>query len=304
MPSLVCTLFEKDHYHGVAALVNSIYAGGFRGVVHCGFRGPLPPFAKDAVGTPDGLWRLSVAEGLELCFEELKISMHFTTYKPTFLKALLERYHPEQIFYFDPDIVVKCPWELLERWARGGVALCEDVNSYFPPRHPLRLLWQDWLTQHHLAEGLRPMDRYYSGGFIGLGPEQQPLIELWEKIILLSQKHTDLKIGHAWELFCSTDQDALNMALICADFALNTCGPEGMDFAPGGYLLSHAIGPDKPWRGRFILQALQGKRPTMAQKSFFAYTSGPLRSICPIRLMFLRLSLSIASAIGRFYHRA
>ena len=44
-------------------------------------------------------------------------------------------------------------------------------------------------------------------------------------------------------------------------------GPEGMDFLPGGHLLSHAAGGGKPWRGGFLRAALRGRPPGTAADS-------------------------------------
>jgi hypothetical protein len=85
---------------------------------------------------------------------------------------------------------------------------------------------------------------------------------------------------------------------------LNTAGPEAMDFAPGGYYLSHAIGSVKPWHGGFIGQALRGRPPSAASKWYWRYANAPIRVYSDGELRKSTLALKIAAAIGRLYKRA
>ena len=45
--AIVCTLFEGSYGIGLAALVNSLAAAGYKGKIYVGFRGALPYWAKD-----------------------------------------------------------------------------------------------------------------------------------------------------------------------------------------------------------------------------------------------------------------
>jgi hypothetical protein len=113
-----------------------------------------------------------------------------------------------------------------------------------------------------------------------------------------------MKFDRPGALFHSADQDALNMVLSVIDSPINGTGPEGMDFTSGGHLLSHAIGGRKPWRGGFLRDALLGRPPGTAQKSYFRFAESPLRLFPAPQLARLRLSLLSGALLGRMYRRA
>jgi hypothetical protein len=310
MTSAICTLFEGHYHIGAAALINSLYVNGFRGRIICGLRGALPPWAEPSRSGENGLKVRDLREGLEIWFVPISTNVHFTNYKPTFMRDMWTNgpaRGADKFYYFDPDIVVKCPWPVIERWGEDGVALCEDVNNYLPPRHPLRLGWTTWLSGHGIPVMVPQRERYYSGGFIGVPTGSESFLALWERLIAKIGEATGsltvLKQGGATSLFHSTDQDALNMALMCADVTVNGTGPEGMDFTVGGHLLSHAIGGRKPWRGGFISNALKGYPPSLAHKAFFSYSKDPLQLFSSSQRAWLTFTLKIAAVIGRFYRR-
>ncbi len=299
MTHAVCTLFEGHYHLGVGALINSLHASGFTGSIICGHRGAEPAWANDA---------RKLGGGMDISFVRVTSDIHFTHYKPEFMRRCWTDHCPEaeQLYYFDPDIVVKAPWSVLARWAADGLALCEDVNGYLPARHPYRLAWGDFLVSQGLAV-VRPLDRYYNAGFLGLPRSQERVLDLWSQIIGCAEKAlgslSKIKFDQPNALLHTPDQDALNMALMASDVPINGCGPEGMDFANGGHLLSHAIGGRKPWRGGFLRDALRGKPPGAAQKSFFLFADSPLRLFPSSQLARLRLSLRSGALLGRMYRR-
>ena len=299
MSDTVCTLFEGHYHLGVGALINSLHASGFTGKVVCGYRGAEPAWADAA---------RELECGIEVIFVPITTGVHFTNYKPEFLRDCWNTHgaDADRLYYFDPDIVVKAPWGVLARWASDGVALCEDVNAYLPARHPYRLAWIDFLQANALPPS-HPVERYYNAGFIGLPLAYQGLLDTWIQIVGLAAKQTGsnrLKNHQPHTLFHSADQDALNMALMVQNIPVNATGPEGMDFASGGHLLSHAIGGRKPWRGGFFRDALRGRPPGSAQKSFFRFAESPLRLFPSAQLARLRLSLRSGALLGRIYRRA
>ena len=295
----VCTLFEGHYQIGAGALINSLHAAGFSGKIICGHRG-APPFWADR--------SRGIKGDFEVCFVPVEIPGHLTYHKAEFMLKCWSDLCPEaeQLYYLDPDIVVKAPWEIVERWARDGIALCEDVNSPLPARHPYRLQWLDFLECRGMKV-TRPLERYFNAGFVGVPRAAKNLVSLWAAIIDCASQELGglerLKNDKPHMLFHSADQDALNMALMCSDFQINASGPEGMDFRPGGHLLSHAIGGSKPWRGGFLKEALHGRPPCNAQKSFFRFAERPLRLFAPTQFARLRMSLSLGTLVGRVYRR-
>jgi hypothetical protein len=306
----LCTLFEKNYHYGVAALANSLIAAGYQGELWVGYRGALPGWIVDAPAFDRASGRLKVAPQLTLCMLELDTPLHFTYYKPTFIREMLEKHAPQADIcaYIDPDIVVKCDWPSLAGWfTEDGISLAEDVNWCFPARHPKRLLWARFFAPHG-ATHRRGLDRYYNAGFIAVSRAHFEFLDLWRRLCDLVVDYNkgakQLKAGGSAELFHSTDQDALNFALTVCEAPLNTAGPEAMDFAPGGYYLSHAIGSVKPWHGGFIRQALSGRPPSAASKWYWRYANAPIRVYSDGELRKSTLALKIAAAIGRLYKRA
>jgi hypothetical protein len=300
MKSAIITLFEGHYHLGAAALINSLHAAGFSGTFICGHRGPRPAWAANTD---------AIRDRIEVRWVEVAATVHLTYHKPAFLRECWQQQcaDAEQLYYFDPDIVLKAPWPVIERWAQDGIALVEDVNANFPARHPYQLAWRDFFARHDLKT-VRALDRYYNAGFIGLPRAHASLLDLWARVI----EHAHVEIGNLGALknsgphalFHSADQDALNMALLLGDFPINAAGPEGMDFLPGGHLLSHAAGGAKPWRGGFLRDALRGRPPGPAQKNFYAYADGPLPVFSKGLLARRRASLKLAALIGRFYRRS
>lgn len=299
MSTTLCTLFEGDYHLGAAALLNSLHRAGFDGTFVCGYRGPRPAWAARAA---------SLAP-IRVRWAELTVPVHLTNHKPAFMLACLHVHTPgaAAVAYLDPDIIVKSPWPVIERWLRGGVALCEDANASLPAGHPYRAAWHDFFARHDLVPA-RVLDRYYNAGFVGLPRECQGLLTRWNHLLDLAAHEvgplSKLKHSHPAALFHSMDQDALNMALLLDTVPIHAAGPEGMDFLPGGHLLSHAAGGRKPWRGGFLAEAVRGRPPSTPQKQFHEHARTPLPVLSPPLLAWHRLELAAAGFLGRFYRRA
>ncbi len=306
----LCTLFEGNYHFGVAALSNSLIAAGYSGELWVGYRGALPGWIVDSPSFDRASGELQATPSLKLCMVELDTPLHFTYYKPTFIREMFEKHAPQStiVAYIDPDIVVKCDWAAMTGWfTEDGISLAEDVNWCFGARHPKRLQWNEFFAPHG-AQPCRTLDRYYNAGFIAVSRSHFDFLALWDRLCNLvidyNQGAKQLKAGGSASLFHSTDQDALNFALTVCNAPLNTAGPEAMDFAPGGYYLSHAIGPAKPWHGGHIGLALGGRPPSAASKWYFHFANAPIKVYSNGEYARRRLSLNIAAAIGRVYKRS
>lgn len=308
MKSVVITLFEGDYHLGAAALINSLCASGFVGTVVCGHRGPPPPWAEAA----------RQLGPVEVEFVVVDTTAHLTNYKPEFLLHVWGSLHrtATRLFYFDPDIVIKARWQFFEEWADYGVALVEDVNSPLPESHPRRGAWRRSLQScRKLVRRETPL--YVNGGFIGLARAQQGFLYEWREAMALvgteigglersmfsfGDKQADLA-SPAYP-YSKTDQDALNIAVMTASQPVSIMGPEAMDFRPGGWTMSHALGSEKPWRKNLVRAALCGRGPSRADREFWAHVVAPLR-VFPARVTAWRRStLKLAALVGRFYRRA
>ncbi len=317
MTSCICTLVEGDYHLGLGVLANSLIHHGFSGVIWAGYRGALPAWAQPARDT--GAWHeFDAAPKVSIRFVRLTTKAHFTNYKPEFLLHVWEKLQPtaDRLFYFDPDIVVKTRWSFFEEWADYGAALVEDVNSPLPESHPRRAAWRRCLTAR--GQSVRRETSFYvNGGFIGLNRNRLGFLHAWlaamtlvgEEIGGLEQSmfsfgasRPDLQ-SPAYP-FNKTDQDALNIAVMTDPEPVSIMGAEGMDFRVGGWTMSHALGSEKPWRKHYVRAALAGRAPSSADREFWLHAAGPVTLWSAGTVKFRRLTLQVASFVGRFYRRA
>jgi hypothetical protein len=308
MDAAICTLFEGDYHHGVGALVNSLCKHGYRGVVWVGCRGALPPWAQP-LARKDGYDEFQLSSGGVIRFVPLDTDVHLTNYKPDFMLRIWEQEDPDvaKLFYFDPDIVIKCEWEFFEEWVEGGVALCEDINSPMPGSHPIRNAWRRFYGQKGIELTGAP-DAYVNAGFIGVMREHWELLETWKRMLVALRDETgslnQLGFGNRPYAFYNADQDVLNAALMACDIRVSLVGKDGMDFIPGGYIMSHAVGKAKPWRKQMLRSALGGYPPTLADKGYWQNVEAPIRVWPAAALLLRKLDLTIGSALGRLMRRA
>jgi hypothetical protein len=296
----ICTLFEGDFHHGVAALANSLYCQGYRGTIWVGYRGELPAWARGEASRK--CTRYSPASDLTLVFVPLDTKLHFTHYKPQWMLSIFNELSPEcqALAYFDPDIVVKCRWSFFEDWVSRGIALCEDVNHYMPADHPTKLSWAQFLNENGYQVH-RTGSQYFNGGFLGLRRPQLDALETWARLIGLVESESGSLQG--WRTldrshrFMSANQDTLNA------LAMTTVHPEGMGFVPGGFTMCHAIGSLKPWHKHYIREALAGRPPTLADRGFWKYAAGPAGAVSRWRTAYTKASMAVAAALCRFIRR-
>jgi hypothetical protein len=309
MAEAVCTIFENHYHHGVAAMVNSLIKAGFSGNIYCGYRGSLPQWAQGC-RTKSGIAALQVNEVATLVFIPCDSNVHLAHYKPTFMLRLLqnEAQDARQLHYLDPDIVLNCGWETMRRWSAGGIALSEDYYGYLPVRHPIRLGWKDWLSDYPELSVQSEFNQYFSSGYVGVSASDIEFLKLWETVIRRIGESGNylqtLVTGNSEKLFYLPDQDAMNIALMCGKFTVNSAGPESMDFVPCGRmpkLLFHAIGSKKPWLGGFLRMALRGYAPTQSARQFFKHTAGPLKSFTRMQLWCLKTEFRLATQLSRLF---
>lgn len=308
MKTTVCTLFEGNYHYGVGALVNSLYYHGFRGIIWAGYRGNLP-FWATPLQQGQGYQEFVVAEDCRIRFIPVPTQHHFTNYKPDFMLQLWEHYCPdsEALFYFDPDIVVKCRWSFYEEWVTNGITLCEDVNSPVLNSHPLRMAWRRFFEPHGFTFN-ESVDIYVNGGFIGLTQVAKRFLQTWSKI----QELIEPKVGglqNGWTkdrtfMFCIPDQDALNISVMCSKYLISFMGKEAMDFIYGGYTMSHAIGVPKPWQKQVIPQViLKGKSPSLADRGYWKHTQTPIQLYSQQQLFWKKFDLLGGVAVSRLLGR-
>jgi hypothetical protein len=312
MKTAVCTYCDGDYHYGAGVLINSLYQQGYRGTVWAGYRGALPPWAKPLT-QGDGYWEYMPAEGCSVRLVEIKTDMHPSLYRPTFMEQIWDRFGQdwESLFFFDPDIVNKCRWDFYEWWVSQGIALCGDPWYHVPFNHPKRLAWKKFAEDQGFP-CQRHLDHHYNGGFIGIPLQSKPMLSLWKKLIAIAAKlgYLDLQDIYAEATnntypYFPHDQTALNLTLMLISDPLSTVGPDGMDFAPCGTLMSHATVPHvKPWRKRLIFSALQGMPPTLTDKLFWQNTQTPIPVYSPSTVRWKQLIVTTAAAIGRFIRRS
>lgn len=306
--SVICTLYEGNYHAGLGALVNSLYARGFRGDFYAGFRDELAPWSKARLRQHGTGWLYEVGDGCRLHFLPVRPPQHFNNYKPDFVLSLMEEHCPEaeNFFFFDPDIIVRADWDFFERWVSRGIALCEDVNDYLPRYHPVRQAWKEYLEKAGLQVQQEP-EKFYNAGFFGLRREHKSFLDRWKQLFTCrAGDGADLSNFVLFDFeypYMSTDQDLMNVALTLVAHPITAVGPEGMGFRPGGYLMSHSAGDIKSWRKHFVWEALKGRAPTAADKEFIQHTRTPIKIWSGPQLAVKRLGVTMGALIGRFYRR-
>jgi hypothetical protein len=301
MISALGILSEGDHHIGVGVLINSLCRNGYQGSIWIGFRGSPPEWASPKARESKG-W--AICENVTVHLVEMKAETHLARQKPQFmleLRTLAPDAH--LLFYCDTDIVLTGDWKLLAEWSSRGCLVVEHATrlSRF---HPYR---QAWTAQAQKCgyQVVRPLDEYINSGFIGLPCDRPEILHVWQKLLSsLQTEGYDLQgfqnypSGSPWKLM---DQAALNAALMVTDVPLSILDASAMDFAKDGFLLSHSAGKGKPWRGGFLRGAMRGIPPQKPMETWLKYLDGPIQVLPAAAICKLRISLRLASFIGRFY---
>jgi hypothetical protein len=304
----ICTLFEGDYHFGLAAFVNSLVRAGYAGTLWAGYRGALPPWLYQLKRLEDRDCEYMVDDQIRLVFLRVETDMHLTNYKPQFMLRLFQTVNPgcDYLWYFDPDIFLRCGWSFFVDWQRYGIALCQEiVNNILPEDSPLRHKWMEIAASagHHNP---RRLNHYFNGGMVGVSADHISFLHLWKRMIEMAEATgCNLKgfmAGGREMPFHASDQDALNIAAMYTEHPLTTMGPEAMGFVPAGFTMHHAVGP-KPWRGSLLLSALAGNPLFPSTKFFFTQLSSPIHPYSIPQLRSKQLACGIAALIGRFYCR-
>lgn len=306
---IVCTLYEGHYDCGVGSLINSLHRSGFAGTIYIGYRGAKPFWLGQCQAGADAD-SFRIEPGIELRLVPLTTDWHLANYKPQFMQQVLRLAgsDPVQIYYFDPDIVVFCSWAFIREWAQDAVALVTDINGPFPSTHPLRLIWRRFFAGKDLPMNHRQLEVYINSGFIGLPSSCLRMLDEWiafqdQAFAAIGSKDSYHNHDRTY-IFHTPDQDMLNAALERCDCPISVISADAMDFVPGGYVMSHAIGQPKPWRKKFILQALGGRPPTLPDKRFLAVMERPLRLFSPGMMAWKLISARVGAMIGRFLRRS
>ncbi len=306
--TIVCTVFERNYHHGVVALANSLFTSGFRGVLHAGYRGPLPPWVKDGAPVGPDYTEFEVASGLYIHFAPLATDEMLANVKPQLINQVWDNYGPdvETVFYIDCDIVIKAQWKRFEEWARFGVALVEDMNSPVAVDHLLRQQWRQYYGQFGIDYVARD-NVYVNGGFVGLHRDFRDFNALWDQLQIHMKQYTGkqdrIGIADRWNLFHFMDQDALNVAKDLYS-RVSLLGKEAMDFDKFGQVMSHAAGPRKPWHKSYLKNVLStGSRPTPTDKTYWKHVAAPIRLFSDGTIRRKTLAMQVATMIGRFFTR-
>lgn len=314
MQTTVCTLFEGDYHYGLAALVNSLHKNQFQGDVYAGFRGELPEWALKSIPNSTLQWKngatLIISEYLQIHFLPIDTTYHLTNYKPDFMLSLLEGPAKEALglFYFDPDIVIKCDWHFFEKWITHGVALVHEITSNdMPDTHPLRQEWKQIIRSNNLTVA-RTMTSYINGGFCGIQKKDTEFIRTWKIILDIAYDQYNIDPAkfmpfNRMHPFYGTDQDALNISAMCYKSNISEIGPEGMDFIHGGWIMSHAVGSPKPWRKNYFISSLRGLTPSLPDHQYWNNVNGVINSYPKLTYLLKKTMLLMSSFIGRFYSK-
>lgn len=317
MKQALCTLFEGSYHLGLAVFLNSAHAYGWRGTMYAGYRGPLPPWAASA--KPSRLGHCYEIDGeSKIEFIKLTTKVHLTNYKPDFMLDLWAKACPETeaLFYFDPDIILRCNWSYFEEWVTYGVSLVEDLNSPVAYNHPRRAGWKNYYRPFGIE--LKDVTEFYvNGGFVGTLRKDIAFLESWKKVQDLmghdlggldnanigGNRLIESKKQQATYMFNKTDQDALNVTVMASGCPVSIMGAEAMDFKLGGVVMAHAVGSGKPWNKNHFKEILQGFRPSNADKIFWQHACNPIPAYTKKQALVKSRSTSFCAMIGRFYGR-
>jgi len=300
----VFTLSEGRYHYGVAALINSLSACGFKGDVAIYYKGDLPPWTRSLPRSGEQTFQV---QRLRLVFKRAEIKRHLGYHKPfAALDELTANPDSEAVVYADPDILFLAPWTFFEEWLGMGVALCLDSN--FPDlseNHPWRKTWKGLLKRATGQESL-PITSYPNSGFFGVTRADSDFLRSWSEVTRKFEEEGgntisfDLKNRHKPIV---GDQDLLAATLMGWKKNTSILGQEGMGFTGHHFILAHNVGAPKPWDKSYVREALKGMRPTPGEALYLKFANGPLSPYSADELAAKQWDFRFAQLISRVWSR-
>lgn len=303
----VCVLVEGSYFHGMAVLLNSLIRSGFVGELIVGYRGDLPPWLVALHGNGSSA-SSPVAEHVTLRLVSITSDWHLTNLKAAFMQQIFDEINPDLqvLFYFDADILVNCAWANFERWVRHGVVLVLDMaETYMPAQHAFRREWS--AMAERCGRTSRAVNGYVNGGCVGLSRAHIEIVRVWGALMArLHSEGLDMRkivAPDGMPEYAKMDQDILNAAVMATDVPLSLLGVEAMDIFPSANIMTHYMIFSKPWRRRYIVDALKGFPPSRNEWYFWNLVNNPVQSMTPSELRAARRRLKIARLIGHVRRR-
>lgn len=301
---VVVTAAEGEYFHGVAALANSLVRAGFVGDIIVAARGPRPEW---------GLKRLAddyhaVSEGVRLRLVDVPGPWHLGNLRAQFIVDVFERIQPAAatVYYFDTDIVITGSWSLFARWAQDGVVAALDVSDAFmPPNHAYRAEWRRMIARCGLP--CREVTGYLNSGCVGVSRANLDFARAWARLMQgLADEGADMGSlrGNGKPEYARMDQDLMNVAVMATTTPMALLGYETMGVYPRvGEIMPHAMFHKKPWRRRYVRDALRGMPPGRAHLAWWNFVDGPIRSFPPGSLRWRKARVALARGIGLLHAR-
>lgn len=301
--NIIVTLYEGNYHFGVASLINSLVSSKYNGLIRVGYKGELPRWINQ-LKKVDDIYEAN--NDIIISFVPLNPDMHFGYYKPYFLKDSLQEYPTaENIYYFDPDIVVHAPWPFFTSWVNVGICLCLDnCFPYLHRNHPWRKEWK--ILGGENSDAISNIDYYVNSGFIGLTRSNISLLDTWIKLTeIYRQRGGNTHVFEKAEgsRAVKTDQDLLNAVItISTDLNLSIIGTEGMGFTQPAYLMAHAVNNIKPWKKKFTkFLFTNGKSPSLLEGSYMKFANSPICAYDKFSFNLKQIDFKIAALLGRIF---
>lgn len=300
----ICTLFEGDYHHGVAALINSLKSSDFRGTIILGHKGEPPRWADQAQ---------CLAPNIQVRLFRLDTPVMLSNYKPHFMLRVLQEFEPDcdGTAYIDPDIVFDASWSDLLTWLGRGVSVCSD--NCFPNLEMHHILRKQWLEILRQDFGWNTPDSisstYFNAGFVSVRRLDIEFLKRWS--FMMDRMHhyqVDIrafKQHNRFHAFQVPDQDAFNAVAMTLPETICSLGPEAMGFTPGMSVMWHAVDAPKPWRSYYLPELLKnGRGVGNAHRRYWHHCTGPLQSWSKPQIWLRKALMKLTILLSRFYHAA